>query len=73
MEERIEKIIAFASGDLLVTLLAANNVSLYQESWHFLAKAAATLAFGAFGGLGGLLIRDAYPWIKRKVKKWILG
>lgn len=65
---KLDEVIAFVSGDVLVTFL-----SLYfftDFDWiHPMIKLFVALFVGIFGGIGGLLGKDIYESIKKRIKK----
>lgn len=64
---KFDQIIAFVSGDLLVTCITLQ--SLPELDWlHPILKIVAALFVGIFGGIGGLIGKDLYTWIKKKFK-----
>jgi len=67
---KIDYIIAFIGGDLFTTLTIYLVGFEYFDLIHPLLKLMMALLLGAFGGLGGLLIKDFYPKIKKKIIKW---
>lgn len=70
MQNKVDRIVAFFSGDLLVTFLTLQGFNFYEESWHFAIKATVTLILGFLGGLGGLIAKEVLPYLKEIIKKW---
>lgn len=69
MNNKLDNIIAFFSGDIFATVLFMYS-SLNSLDWlHPLLKMGLALVVGVFGGAGGLLGKDIYEGIKRRFKK----
>ena len=64
---KADEVIAFISGDVLATYLSL--YFLVGFDWvHPLIKLGIALLVGIFGGIGGLLGKDIYSFIKKKIK-----
>lgn len=74
LNEKINSVIAFVSGDLLATI----GFSYFLSDMHWLhpfLKLTMAFLIGAVGGLGGLVIKTVYsviePEFKKKLKSWL--
>lgn len=65
--EKLDSLIAFVGGDILATM-ASMYVLEGLDFIHPLLKLTFSLLVGVFGGLGGLIGKDIYNWLKKKLK-----
>lgn len=65
---KLDSIIAFFSGDILATVIYSWYMIDSIDWIHPALKVAFTLVIGVVGGFGGLLGRDIYETLKKKLK-----
>lgn len=70
MQNKVDNIIAFFSGDILTTVLFVYSSFEFIDVFHPAIKVLLALVVGIFGGAGGLLGKDLYEWLKKKFKLW---
>lgn len=74
LNEKINSVIAFISGDLLATI--GFSYFLSDAQWlHPILKLIMAFFLGVVGGLGGLVVKTIYsviePEFKKKLKTWL--
>jgi len=62
-EDEKQKVIAFLSGDFVVTLFF--TLGIWNDLAHFGVKVLATVILGVAGGIAGIAGKDAYNRVKR--------
>lgn len=68
MDSRHDGLIAFICGDLLVTICSWLHFDLTSDIYPLLGKISLTIILGIFGGASGLLGKDLYAYVKKRLR-----
>jgi len=66
--DKMDELTAFVGGDILATVFFFYLLPDF-DWFHPLLKIGVALFVGIFGGIGGLLGKDIYGWIRKTIWK----